>query len=290
MAHTSDANEGDDLPEPNEEVAFHIHLVSDSTGETVNAVARACLVQFDGLNIMEHDWPLIRTTGQMEKVLTAIVDKPGIVLCTLVNTDLRRVLDEGCRRLNVPMIPVLEPIIAALGGFLHAEARALPGRQHVLDAEYFDRIDAMHFVLSHDDGQSSRDLEEADVILLGVSRTSKTPTCIYLANRGIRAANIPVVPGLPLPPELFEVKRPLIVGLTKDPKRLVQIRKNRLRMLNQNEETDYVDPEIVTREVADARRLYTKHGWPVINVSRRSIEETATAIIQLINNRREETA
>ena len=204
------------------------------------------------------------------------------------NQDLRNQLEDGCRKLQVPCIAVLDPVVAELGAHLDAKILAQPGRQHVMDAEYFSRIEAMHFVLSHDDGQSTRDLEQADVVLLGVSRTSKTPTSIYLANRGIKTANIPIVPGSELPEELFAASSPLIIGLTKDPKRLVEIRQQRLRILEQDEETDYVDLDKVSKEINDARRLFTKHDWPVINVSRKSIEETAATIIQLYNRRREQ--
>ena len=265
---------------------FHLHLVSDSTGETVNAVARACMVQFEGVEVVEHVWALVRTGGQLEKVLAGVEAHPGVVLFTMVNESLRAALQDGCRGLQVPYIPVLDPVIAALATFLGLKAHGQPGRQHVLDAEYFERIDAMSFALTHDDGQSTGDLESADVVLVGVSRTSKTPTCIYLANRGVKAANVPTVPGCPLPPELLETRRPLIVGLTKDPAQLVQVRRNRLRVLAQDEETDYIDPESVRREVAEARRLCATQGWPMIDVSRRSIEETAAAILQLLSRHR----
>jgi len=265
----------------------HIHLVSDATGETVNSVAKACLVQFDDLNIIEHAWPLIRSDVQMERVLEGIAARPGIVLGTLVNDELRKQLQEGCKKLDVPFVPVLDPVLATLTKVWGSEAGNLPGRQHAMDDEYFKRIDAMHFVMSHDDGQSAETLREADIIILGVSRTSKTPTCVYLANRGLKAANVPIVPGCPLPPELELSKEPLIVGLTKDPQRLVQIRKNRLRMLNQMEDTDYVDLETVIEEVKEARRLYTRRGWPIIDVSRKSIEETTAAIVQLYKTHRE---
>ena len=270
------------IPADDKTRTFHLHLVSDATGETINSVARACLVQFEGIEPNEHAWSLIRTPGQMEKVIAGIAAHPGPVLFTIVNEQLRTLLQDGCRRLQVPCIPVLDPVIAALGTYLGMQSRGLPGRQHELDAEYFSRIDAMSFALSHDDGQSSQNYSDADVILVGVSRTSKTPTCIYLANRGIKAANVPVVPGCPLPNELLAVKRPLIVGLTKDPVQLVQIRRHRLNMLSHAEETDYVDIEVVKQEVAQARRLCTQHGWPVIDVTRRSIEETAATIIQML--------
>jgi regulator of PEP synthase PpsR (kinase-PPPase family) len=264
------------------ETIYHLHLVSDATGETINSVTRACLVQFEGVEPIEHSWTLIRTPGQMEKVLAGIEAEPGLVLFTLVNDQLRGMLQDGCRRLQLACIPVLEPVIGALGSFFGLKSRGLPGRQHELDAEYFERIDAMSFALAHDDGQSSWTYDQADVILVGVSRTSKTPTCIYLANRGIKAANVPVVPNCPLPAELLTARRPLIVGLTKDPVHLVQVRRNRLLLLSQDQETDYVDPEIVRQEVAAARRLFAEHDWPVIDVSRRSIEETAATIIQLL--------
>ncbi len=266
--------------------AFHLHLVSDATGETINSVTRACLVQFEGVEPVEHSWTLIRTPGQMEKVLKGIETSPGLVIFTLVNEKLRAMLQDECRRLQVPCIAVLDPVIAALGSFLGMKSSGQPGRQHEMDAEYFGRIDAMSFALSHDDGQASWDYDAADVILVGVSRTSKTPTCIYLANRGIKAANVPVVPGCPLPPELLTVRRPLVVGLTKDPGRLVQVRRNRLRLLSQDDSTEYVDPEKVRQEVAAARRLCGDNGWPVIDVSRRSIEETAATIIQLLGRHR----
>ncbi len=259
---------------------IHLHLVSDATGETVNSVARACLVQFEGIEPIEHSWMLIRTKGQIDKALAGISADPGPVLFTVVNPSLRAALIEGCRDLGVPCISVLDPIMHTLAAHLNVEARGRPGLQHALDAEYYERIDAMNYALSHDDGQNGAHLNEADVVLLGVSRTSKTPTCIYLANRGIKAANVPVVPGVPLPPEVFTAERPLMVGLTKDPARLVQIRRNRLRMIAQGgDETDYTDLESVRQEVSFARKLFTKNGWLIIDVTRRSIEETAATIL-----------
>ena len=264
---------------------FHLHLVSDATGDTVHSVARACLVQFEGAEAIEHIWSMVRTKSQVERIVTAIAAHPGVVLYTLVNETLRQPLIEGCRRLQVPAIPVLDPVIGALASYLGRQSRGLPGQQHLLDSEYFQRIDAMTFALAHDDGQSAFGLDSADVVLVGVSRTSKTPTCIYLANRGIKAANVPVVPAMPLPPELLVAKRPLIVGLTNDPERLIQVRKNRLSMLHQDERTDYTDIEAVREEVASARRLFAEHHWPVIDVTRRSIEETAAAILKLLARR-----
>ncbi|HVR68500.1 MAG TPA: pyruvate, water dikinase regulatory protein [Verrucomicrobiae bacterium] len=265
---------------------FHLHLVSDATGETINSVARACLAQFDQVEPHEHAWTLIRTSKQLEKALTGIEAHPGPVLFTMVNEKLRMELVAGCHRLQVPCIPVLDPVIMALASHLGMQAQGLPGRQHELDAEYFGRIDAMNFALSHDDGQSAQDYDLADVILVGVSRTSKTPTCIYLANRGIKAANVPIVPGCPVPPELLTARRPMVVGLTKDPAQLVQVRRNRLHLLSQAEDTDYVDPEVVRKEVAQARRLCAENNWTVLDVTRRSIEETAASIIQMLSKHR----
>jgi len=267
---------------------FHLHLISDATGETVHSVARACMVQFEDVEPVEHNWPLVRNTKQLEQILSQIGNTPGVVMFTLVNDELRTVLQDGCRRIQVPCIPVLDPVIGALAAFLGAESRGQPGRQHALDAEYFGRIDAMQYALNHDDGQAVWGLKDADVILVGVSRTSKSPTCIYLANRGIKAANVPFVPGVDLSKELFKSTKdggPMVVALTKDPARLVQIRRNRLHQIADDDNTDYVDLETVKAEVASARRVYSENAWPVIDVTRRSIEETAAAIKQLMDRR-----
>ncbi len=269
---------------------FHLHLVSDATGETLDSITKAALVQFSEADAVVHMWSLVRAERQLDQVLVAVENHPGIVLFTLVDATLRWGLEEGCRRLQVPCVAVLDPVMAVLSNFLGAESRNQPGIQHALDAQYFDRIDAMNFCMAHDDGQLPDDLTAADVIVVGVSRTSKTPTCIYLANRGIKAANVPFVPNVPLPDPLMQPTEAFIVGLTTSPDRLVQIRRNRLLSLNQNEETDYIDPELVKEEVAQARRLFNKRGWPIIDVSRRSIEETAAAILTLHQNRLEELA
>ncbi|MBI4968792.1 MAG: kinase/pyrophosphorylase [Rhodospirillales bacterium] len=262
--------------------SFHLHLVSDATGETVSSVARACLVQFEDIAPIQHQWWLVRSEVQIERVLKAIEDEPGLVLYTVIDAEVRARLDAGCRRLNVPCIGVLHPVISALAKHLDAEmASPSPGRQHAMDADYFARIDAMHFTLAHDDGQMVHDLDSADIIVLGVSRTSKTPTCMYLANRGIKAANVPLVPGVPVPPEVMAAKNPLIVGLTREPSSLSDIRRNRLRLLDQSEDGSYADVEKVREEILGARRLFAANGWPVIDVTRRSIEEAAANILQL---------
>ena len=260
---------------------FHVHLISDSTGETLETIVRAAVVQFEGVEVNRHLWSLIHTKRQMERVVARIEHDPGVVLFTLVSRDLRATLEDGCRRLGLPCVAVLDPVIGVLGNHFGTEMKEMPGRQHVMDADYFGRIEAMRYVMTHDDGQLVAELGEADVVLVGVSRTSKTPTCIYLANRGVKAANVPLVPGMALPGELERVDGPLIVALTANPQRLVEIRRHRLLSLKQNSETDYVDPEMVKAEVTAARGIYRRHGWPVIDVTRRSIEETAAAILQL---------
>jgi regulator of PEP synthase PpsR (kinase-PPPase family) len=267
---------------------FHLHLVSDATGETVHGLARACLAQFDEAEAIEHIWSMVRTRTQIQRVIAGIDANPGVVLYSLVNETLRRPLQDCCRRLNIPAIPVLDPAIGALAAWLGRRARGLPGQQHLLNHEYFQRIDAMNFALTHDDGQAAWGLPEADVVLVGVSRTSKTPTCIYLANRGIKAANVPFVPAVALPPELFAATRPLIVGLTNDPDRLAAVRRNRMSNITAGSgPAEYFDLEAVRAEVTAARRLFYEHRWPVIDMTRRSIEEGAAAILTLLAKRHE---
>ena len=265
-----------------------MHLVSDSTGDTLEQVAKASLVQFPDIEPVKHYWPMIRTARHMERLIAEMEDNPGIVMFTLVDHDIEKVLVDACKKNKWPYISVLHGIIRELGRHLGKKPTERPGLQHKMDDDYFDRIDAMQYTLAHDDGQIADNLSEADIILVGVSRTSKTPTCIYLANRGYRAANIPIVPGLPLPPELENAKNKFIVGLVNSVDRLVQIRRNRLLMLKENKTTDYIDEELVKEEVKEARRLFSKMGWPTVDVTRRSIEETSVAIINLKNKYDEE--
>ena len=264
-----------------EDKSFHLHLVSDATGETTHNIARACLVQFENIEVTEHLWPMVRSEAQMKKVIQGIEANPGAVICTLISSEVRDDLNRECVRLGVPCISVLDGVMHGLANFFQASIRGQPGRQHVLDADYFNRIEAMNFTMAHDDGQATWAIKDAEIVLVGVSRTSKTPTSIYLANhRGIKTANVPFVPGAPLPVELFEEDTPLIIGLTTSPERLVQIRRNRLLMLREESRTDYVDPERVRSELLEARKLFAKMGWPTIDVTRRSIEETTAAILQ----------
>ena len=264
---------------------FHLHLISDSTGETVSTIARAALAQFDGIDVVEHNWSLVRSRNQIEKLLAAIQEYRGIVLYTLVKPELEEVLQKHCRSISVPCVPVLDPVMGALSSFLTRAVQHRPGGQHELDEEYFQRIDAMQFVLGHDDGQSLHDIESADVILTGVSRTSKTPTCFYLANRGLKAANVPFIMNQALPAEVLSAEKSLVVGLITSPERLVQVRRNRLRQMNEPGLESYVNLESVRDELNEARHFFASRNWPIIDVTRRSIEETAAAVLALYRNK-----
>ena len=235
--------------------------------------------------------PLVRTPKQLDRVLVEIEEMPGIVLYTLLQGNLVDRLEQKCRDLGLPCLSVLGPVLHLFQSYLGAESTHKVGAQHTLNAEYFRRIDALNYTMMHDDGQQTDDLEEADVLLIGVSRTSKTPTSIYLANRGVKTANVPLVAGVPLPPDLGRLQRPLVVGLYATPERIVQIRKNRLLGLKAYRDDDkYIDPQSVAEEVAVSRRLCAKHNWPSIDVSRRSIEETAAAVLALLAERRRHMA
>ena len=269
---------------------INLHLVSDATGETLNSIARATVAQFEPVKVVYHRWSLIRSRFQLHRVLEGIEAEPGPVLSTVVDRALRTDLESTCGRLGVPVVNVLDPVMAILQEQLGHQASARPGRQYVLDADYFRRIDAIHFVLAHDDGQAQAGIAEADVILVGVSRSSKTPTSFYLANRGIKAANVPLVPGLMDPPGLEAPHCP-VIGLTLDADSLIEIRRHRLKMIGQGHGAghirqdggEYIDQEAVKAELLWARRLCTRRGWPVVDVTRRSIEETAATVLQLMD-------
>ena len=270
-------------PPPRLATYFHVHLVSDSTGETLNAMARAVCARFENVLPIEHIYALVRSQRQLDRALGDIEEAPGIVLHTIVDEKLRDSLEEGCRRMDMPCLPALDPLVSAMQRYLGAATTSRVGAHLRLDNDYFNRMDALNFAIGHDDGQGGQDLDQADVVMLGVSRTSKTPTCIYLAHRGVRAANVPLVPGRSLPEKLFQLKNTLIVGLLIAPDRLIQIRRNRLLSLKETRESSYIDQDAVRQEVIDARRLYERHGWPTIDVTRRSVEETAAAVLNLLH-------
>jgi hypothetical protein len=272
---------------------LHVHLISDSTGETVTTVARAAVSQFEDVVSVEHVWFFIRTRPQLEKVLGIVEALPGLVIFTLASPALRHVLQERCRAMSVPCVPVLDSVMNALSGLLGSAGRPLVGRQHALDEGYFSRIAAIDFAMRHDDGQSLDELENADVVLVGVSRTSKTPTCVYLAHRGIKAANVPIVAEQRQLEDLGKLRRPLIVGLTINPELLAQIRRNRQKMLGLEQGDaghfggDYADIERIRKELVLARRLFARNRWPEIDVTKRSVEETAASIYQMVQVRQQ---
>lgn len=265
---------------------LHLHLLSDSTGETLEMLAKAALAQFDDSDVVRHFWPMVRSRQHLDRILEEFKTNPGLVLYTLVNPEVRTRLEERCRAMGLPHVAALDAITQALEERLGQEAKGKPGKQHAMDDAYFARVDAIQFTIAHDDGIMWEDWNEADIILAGVSRTSKTPTSIYLANRGFKVANIPLVVESPPPDLLFQLKDTMVVGLTTAASRLVQIRRNRLLSLNESTETSYVDNERVQGEVAFARRMFADNDWPVIDVTRRSIEETAAAVIRLYQERK----
>mgnify|MGYP000904873752 CR=1 FL=1 len=270
----------------NRDSFFHLHMISDSTGETLITVAQAVTVQYVTARAMEHVYSMVRSTKQVDAALAEIEKAPGIVLYTIVDRDLADRLEKGCTDIGVPCVSVLDPILTVFQSYLGAATARRVGAQHTLDADYFRRIDALNFTLDHDDGQHPEDIERADIVLVGVSRTSKTPTSIYLANRGVKTANVPLVPGVPPPQQLEQVTRPLVVALVASPERVVQLRENRiLALAGALSDIEYLDREKVAAEIAFTRKLAARRGWAIIDVSRRSIEETAAAILALRQSR-----
>ncbi|WP_421696674.1 pyruvate, water dikinase regulatory protein [Aestuariivirga sp.] len=269
--------------QPGSQRFFHLHLVSDATGETLNTVAKAAAAQYSDFRPIAHIYALVRTPSQLNRALREIEEQPGIVLFTLINPDIRHHLERQCEAMGVPCLSILDPIITILSQYLNATSRPQVGGQHALNSDYFRRIDALNFTMAHDDGQSIDDIEKSDVIILGVSRTSKTPTSIYLAQRGIRVANIPIVPGVPVPQKLMTVKVPVVVGLIASAERIAQIRRHRLLSLKESRSTDYVDPRQITDELMNMKTLCSNNDWPMIDVTRRSVEETAASILNMLS-------
>ncbi|MAF97205.1 MAG: phosphoenolpyruvate synthase regulatory protein [Micavibrio sp.] len=280
------------MSDKNSKKRFHVHLVSDATGTTLLGLARACLAQFEHVEPIQKFWPLVRTERQLEKIIAHIRDNPGPVIFTFVDDAMRARLNDACEQLGVPCVPVLDPIMRSLSAYIGEHARGVPGLQHAMDDAYFKRVEAVDYAMSHDDGKTLTGLSKADVILVGVSRTSKTPTSIFLARRGIKAANIPLVPGVEVPDEKLSLKKPMYVGLTASPNRLGQLRQSRLKSgekvaPNYIKDNQYLDHEKIEEEIRKARRLFSKKGWPVIDVSKRSIEETSAEIMALLQTRRD---
>jgi regulator of PEP synthase PpsR (kinase-PPPase family) len=271
------------MPQSGTQRFFHLHLVSDATGETLNTVAKAAAAQYADFRPIAHIYALVRTPSQLNRALREIEAQPGIVLFTLINPEIRKHLEQQCEAMSVPCLSILDPIISILSQYLNATSRPQVGGQHALNSDYFRRIDALNFTMAHDDGQAPDDIGKSDVILLGVSRTSKTPTSIYLAQRGVKTANIPIVPGIPVPRQLFEARGPLIVGLIASAERIAQIRRHRLLSLKESRSTDYVDPRLITDELMAMKTLCSNNDWPMIDVTRRSVEETAATILNMLS-------
>lgn len=265
---------------------INLHLISDSTGETLGSMSRAVMSQFKNVEVEEYVWSLVRTKQKMQEAVDLIKLNPGIVLYTILDQDLLDFLIKECDSKDILAISALGEIIEGFSSYLGKETIKKPGRQHLLDKEYFERIEAINFTINHDDGQKTDDLDEAQIILVGPSRTSKSPTCAYLSHRGIKAANVPFISGIKMPKILYELKKPLIVGLIINPENLIHIRKSRMSLFSQNitEENKYVALEEVKRELLEARKLYNSKNWGVIDVTRKSIEETSATIIQKYNN------
>ncbi|MFT3732605.1 MAG: pyruvate, water dikinase regulatory protein [Hyphomicrobium sp.] len=268
---------------------FHMHLVSDSTGETLAAIAKAATVQYQNIRAIEHVHPLVRTQRQLKRVLVDIEHEPGIVLYTIVNTALAVELEEHCQRLKIPCLAVLQPIMKIFESYLGAPSTPTVAGQHVLDADYFRRIDAMNFTMAHDDGRLPDNLSDADIVLLGISRTSKTPTSLYLAQRGYKTTNLPLVPQVPLPEQLLHPHTAFVVCLIANVDRIADVRRNRAILMADRDLETYVDRDTISAEIAYTRKLAAQHGWPIIDVTRRSIEESATMILKLLQDRKSGT-
>jgi regulator of PEP synthase PpsR (kinase-PPPase family) len=264
---------------------FHLHMISDATGETLVAIAKAVRVQYSQARAIEHIHPLVRSKRELERVLKDVEANPGMVLYTIVNQELAEHLEQTCKKLNVPCVPVLKSILQVFESYLGTPSTPTVAGQHVLDADYFRRIEALNFTMLHDDGHLPENLDDADILLVGISRTSKTPTSIYLANRGFKTANVPLVAGMPLPPQLEAPTSAFVVGLVASAERIAQVRQNRVIEHAHNHLEDYVDREAIAAEIAQTRALCARHAWPIIDVTRRSIEETAAAIIRLYHDR-----
>lgn len=265
---------------------FHLHMVSDASGETLAAIAKAAAVQYSSIRALKHSHPFVRNRRHLDRVLQQIEASPGIVLYTIVERSIGAHLEQRCEELNIPCVPVLSPLLKVFEAYLGTPSTPVVGGQHVLNTDYFRRIEAMNFTLAHDDGQRTADLNQADIVLIGASRTSKTPTSLYLANRGFKTANVSLVPDIPPPPELETIRDPVCAGLVASPQRLAEIRRQRLLGLNDSKNKDYTDTEMIMKEIAFTRRLCGRHQWPVIDVTRRSIEETAAAVIKLVEDRK----
>ena len=264
---------------------INIHLVSDSTGETIENTVSATISQFPGVKRKEFFWPMTRTEDQIKDITENLKKNPGLVVFSIVDDNNRSLLESNCKELNIPYISPLDSLLNTFKKLLALSETKITGVQHKIDENYFKRVDAFEFAMQHDDGQRISSMSEADIILVGVSRTSKTPTSIYLANKGYKVANIPLVANTHLPEELFGFEKPIIIGLIKDPRSLMQVRQTRLKMMGENNQTSYDDINHIKFEISQARLIFTKYAWPSIDVSRRSVEETSASVIKIYNTK-----
>ena len=264
-----------------------IHMLSDSTGETIAAALRATVAMFEDVRVSYRRHVMIRSPGSLDEALARIAAEPGLVFHTVVEAELRARLERGCHEIGVVAVPFLDPMLSSLTAYLGQPARMRPGLRHAVDERYYARVAALDFALAYDDGNLAERLAEADVVLVGVSRTSKTPTCVYLAGRGVKAANVPLIGGTPPPEALWDLpeRGTPVIGLTARPERLAQLRRNRLDRFEQPglDDGDYADLEAIRREVIEARKVMAALDCPVIDVTRRSVEETAADILRRID-------
>ncbi len=261
---------------------YQIYLVSDSTGETIDRIFTALRSQFTKFKYKVHHYSFTRTENQINQIIKdASTHGKPMILFTLVDDNLNKLLVNSSKKNNIPCYGVLGELIEKFSKDLNQKSLSIPSRQHKLNDEYYDRVEAIQFTMKHDDGKDLNDVEESDIVILGVSRTSKTPTSIYLANRGYKTTNIPLINENSVPKSLKNNKKLCVVGLTTDPERLIDLRKNRLKSLRENEKNDYTNLKKITEEVKQAKKTFKKYNWPVIDVTRKSVEETAASIIKI---------
>ena len=262
---------------------YQIYLISDSTGETLDRIFLSLKAQFPNFTYKAHQYSFVRTENQIEKVLSNCKkEKNTIILYTIVDSKMAKFLSDKCQDDGIPCFGVLGNLILSFSKLLNQEASHKPSGQHVMDEEYYKRIEAIQFTMSHDDGRKTSDLNKSDIILLGVSRTSKTPTSIYLANRGYKTSNIPLIGKQQLPEKLIKnPKISCVIGLVAEPSRLSDVRKNRIHSLHKNKSSTYVDMEKIISELEESKKIFKKYNWPVIDVTRKSVEETAASVIKI---------
>ena len=264
---------------------YQVYQVSDSTGETLDRIFLAIKAQFSNFNCKTIHYSFTRTENQIDKIISKSKNEKNIIiLYTIVDKNLARYMEEETKKNNIPCFEALGDLILNFSKLLKKEASHKPSGQHILDDEYYKRIEAVQFTISHDDGKIISDLNKSDVVLVGISRTSKTPTSIYLANRGYKVANIPIIPEKNIPDELIEISKKIcIIGLVCDPARLSDVRRNRIQSMHEDRPVDYTNERKILSELESSKKLFKKYNWPTIDVTRKSVEETAASIIKILD-------